>query len=76
MLGATPSKVITTADEVLKHCAAEIGKEDTFHVNDVGIYFGEENVTVPDPYFNGSGPDRAGWPRPGRTGESPLHLPG
>ncbi|MFC1527287.1 GMC oxidoreductase [Candidatus Neomarinimicrobiota bacterium] len=60
MLGATPSKVITKADKILKECAAEIGKEDTFHVNDVGIYFGEEDVTVPDPYFNGKGPDRTG----------------
>ena len=60
MLGATPSKVITKADKILKKCAAEIGKEDTFHVNDVAIYFGEEDVTVPDPYFNGKGPDRTG----------------
>lgn len=60
MLGATPSKVITKADKILKECAAEIGKEDTFHVNDVGIYFGEEDVTVPDPYFDGKGPDRTG----------------
>ena len=60
MLGATPSKVITKADRILKECAAEIGKEDTFHVNDVGIYFGKENVTVTDPYFDGKGPDRTG----------------
>jgi cholesterol oxidase len=60
MLGATPSKVVVEADEFLKECAAEIGREDTFHVNDVGIYFGEEGVTVPDPYFDGKGPDRTG----------------
>ena len=60
MLGATPSQVVTTADEYLKECAAEIGREDTFHVNDVGIYFGAEGVTVPDPYFSGQGPHRTG----------------
>lgn len=60
MLGATPSKVVTKADNVLRDCAAEIGKADSFHVNDVGIYFGEEDVTVPDPYFDGKGPDRTG----------------
>jgi cholesterol oxidase len=60
MLGAIPSKVITKADKILKECAAEIGKEDTFHVNDVGIFFGEEDVTVPDPYFDGKGPERTG----------------
>jgi len=60
MLGATPSKVVTKADRILRKCAEEIGKADTFHVNDVGIYFGEEDVTVPDPYFGGDGPDRTG----------------
>ncbi len=60
MLGANPSKVITKADQILKACAAEIGKENTFHVNDVGIYFGEENITVSDPYFDGKGPSRTG----------------
>lgn len=60
MLGATPSKVITKADRILKECATEIGKEDTFHINDVAIYFGEEDVTVPDPYFDGKGPERTG----------------
>lgn len=60
MLGATLSKVVTPADEFLKECAAEIGREHTFHVNEVGIYFGEEGITVPDPYFDGIGPERTG----------------
>ena len=60
MLGATPAQNITVADKFLKECAADIGKEDTFHINDVGIYYGEPNVTVPDPYFDGKGPDRTG----------------
>ncbi|MFB0517137.1 MAG: GMC family oxidoreductase N-terminal domain-containing protein, partial [Candidatus Neomarinimicrobiota bacterium] len=60
MLGAVQSKVITPADEYLKECAADIGRDDTFHVNDVGIYFGEEGVTVPDPFFAGRGPERTG----------------
>jgi len=60
MLGATPSPVTTPADDLLRECAARNGREQTFHVNDVGIYFGEPDVTVPDPYFNGEGPDRTG----------------
>ncbi len=60
MLGATSHQVITPADELLRECAADIGKGDTFHVNDVGIYFGEEGETVPDPFFDGQGPDRTG----------------
>ncbi len=60
MLGATPSKELTPADEYLRECAAEIGKGDTFHVNDVGVYFGQPDETVRDPYFDGHGPDRTG----------------
>ena len=32
----------------------------TFRATDVGAYFGEEGITVPDPYFGGQGPQRAG----------------
>jgi cholesterol oxidase len=34
--------------------------KDTFHKNDVGIFFGEPDKTVPDPYFDGRGPERTG----------------
>jgi cholesterol oxidase len=60
MLGVTAQEVISPADEQLRECAADIGRADTFHCNDVGIYFGEPEVTVPDPYFKGQGPDRTG----------------
>jgi cholesterol oxidase len=60
MLGATPAKKLTPSDNFLKECAEEIGKAETFHVNEVGIYYGEPDVTVPDPYFQGRGPDRTG----------------
>jgi len=38
----------------------EITGKDTFHKNDVGIFFGEPDKTVPDPYLDGKGPDRTG----------------
>ncbi len=60
MLGATPAQELTVADEYLKDCATDIGKGDTFHINEVGIYYGEPDLTVPDPYFDGEGPDRTG----------------
>ena len=60
MLGATPAQELTIADELLKECAADIGKGGTFHINEVGIYYGEPDLTVPDPYFDGEGPDRTG----------------
>lgn len=60
MLGAVKSPFITRGDEMLLECAREAGCGDTFHVNEVGVYFGEEDVTVNDPYFEGKGPSRTG----------------
>ena len=60
MLGATTHTITTPGDELLRECAQEITREDTFHYNDVGIYFGRSGETVPDPYFDGKGPDRTG----------------
>ncbi|MFQ6604387.1 MAG: GMC oxidoreductase [Fidelibacterota bacterium] len=60
MLGATPCETIAETDEILKECAADLSRGDTFHVNDVGVYFGDPDTTVPDPYFDGEGPERTG----------------
>lgn len=60
MMGATPSPTIGRADEVLADITKELTGKDTFHINNVGIYFGEKpDVTVKDPFFNGLGPDRS-----------------
>lgn len=60
MLGANPSPQVGQADRCLREVGIEIRGRDTFHKNDVGIFFGEPNKTVPDPYFAGKGPDRTG----------------
>jgi len=60
MLGANPSPTVGRADRILREIGREIRGEDTFHVNDVGVFFGESGRTVPDPYFGGRGPDRTG----------------
>lgn len=60
MLGANPSPQVGRADRILREIGREIRGEDTFHINDVGIFFGEPDKTVPDPYFGGHGPDRTG----------------
>ena len=60
MLGATQNPKLTRADELLRQCATEIGKGDTWHPTDVAVFFGEPGKTVPDPYFGGKGPERAG----------------
>ncbi|NOX35344.1 MAG: GMC family oxidoreductase [Deltaproteobacteria bacterium] len=60
MLGANLSPHVGRADTLLKEVGIEMTGKDTFHKNDVGIFFGEPDKTVPDPYFNGKGPDRTG----------------
>lgn len=60
MLGANESPQLGQADKCLREVGIELTGKDTFHKNDVGIFFGEADKTVPDPYFDGKGPDRTG----------------
>ena len=60
MLGVTTNPRLGKADEILREIAEEHKAADTFHPTEVGVFFGAENETVPDPYFNGTGPERMG----------------
>jgi cholesterol oxidase len=60
MLGTSENPRFWAADHQLYEIAKEIGTEDTFKPTPVGIYFGEPGETVPDPYFDGQGPERSG----------------
>jgi len=60
MLGATPNPLVTKGDHVMREIAQEMGREDHFHPTEVAVFFGEPNEEVPDPYFEGDGPDRVG----------------
>lgn len=60
MLGVTRNKTLYPADELLKAVAEEMGRGHTFGLQDVGVFFGEPEETVSDPYFGGKGPDRTG----------------
>ena len=60
MLGAARNPKLWKADDLLKQMAEERGMGHTFRATDVGAYFGESGVTVPDPFFGGDGPERAG----------------
>ena len=60
MLGAARNPQLWKADDVLKQMAEERDMAHTFRATDVGAYFGEAGVTVPDPFFDGKGPKRAG----------------
>lgn len=60
MLGVAENPRFWPADHILYDIATELGREDTFGPTPAAIYFGEPGKTVPDPYFGGEGPDRAG----------------
>ena len=60
MLGVVETPKLGPADEALRRAAARRGREDTFRNTPVAIYFGDPDVTVPDPYFDGEGPERTG----------------
>ncbi len=60
MLGTTPSPTLSPTDEMLCEVGKELTGEDTFHINDVGVFYEGSGEEVPDPYFNGEGPPRTG----------------
>jgi cholesterol oxidase len=63
MLGVTLNPYLTPADKVLCEIADEYGQGHTFRPTQVGVFFGEPGQagqTVPDPFFDGEGPARAG----------------
>ena len=60
MLGVTLYRDEGPADQLLHQYAAETGANDTYANTQVGVFFGEPDRTVSDPYFGGEGPDRTG----------------
>jgi len=60
MLGVAEVVADDPADQLLREYGREIGADATYAKTRVGVFFGEPGVTVPDPFFGGIGPDRAG----------------
>ena len=60
MLGVTRNPRLLPADAVGKQIAESLGYGHTFEPLPVGVFFGEENKTVADPFFGGAGPERTG----------------
>ena len=60
MLGVTDYDADGPADLLLREYGESIGVGDTFRRTRVGVFLGEPGKTVPDPYFDGEGPDRTG----------------
>ncbi|MCA9515250.1 MAG: GMC family oxidoreductase, partial [Myxococcales bacterium] len=60
MLGAAENPMMTKGDRVLQEIAADIGRSEHWHPTEVAVFFGKPNERVPDPYFDGEGPERVG----------------
>lgn len=63
MLGVTTNKLEASADLEMKKLGQALGCENSYHLTEVGVYFGDskkQGQEVPDPYFSGQGPSRAG----------------
>lgn len=60
MLGATENPALYDSDLALKAVAERFGKAEEFEPTQVAVYFGEPEEEVPDPFFEGKGPRRAG----------------
>ena len=60
MLGVQTVPRASVNQEYLKEIGRHFDVEDTFRRTPCGVFFGEAGETVPDPYFDGEGPDRTG----------------
>ncbi len=61
MLGVTEARETFVADELLRQAVEEeTGRPHALARHTVGVYFGEPDRTVPDPFFGGEGPERTG----------------
>jgi len=63
MLGVVENPYEDPADQLLRELGEELGVGDTYKRTPVGIFFGGEDGagrTVPDPFFDGEGPERTG----------------
>jgi cholesterol oxidase len=60
MLGVSVNPSPGQSDLAMEKLASSIGRSQHFDPTEVAVFFGEPDKLVPDPYFNGQGPDRAG----------------
>jgi cholesterol oxidase len=61
MLGVVENPATTSADQVLKSVAEDLGVGNTYHRTPVGVYFGAKaGQEADDPFFGGAGPRRSG----------------
>jgi cholesterol oxidase len=66
MLGVVVHSDDDPADDLLREFGETLGVGDTYRKTPIGVFLGEAGKTVPDPYFDGEGPDRTGCTHCGR----------
>lgn len=66
MLGVTTFSGDGPSERMMRAIATDLGVADTVHQTEVGVFLGAPGKTVPDPYFDGAGPDRTGCMRCGQ----------
>ena len=66
MLGVTVHDRDDPADQLLRELGEELGVGDTYSKTPIGVYLDNPGETVPDPYFEGAGPERTGCMQCGR----------
>lgn len=65
MLGVQTVPWDSDGQQLLRKVANHFGVQDSFTRTPCGVFFGEPGVSVPDPYFGGTGPARTGCTRCG-----------
>jgi cholesterol oxidase len=66
MLGVVVHENDDPADQLLRELGEELGVADTYRKTPIGVYLDNPGQTVPDPYFEGEGPERTGCQQCGR----------
>jgi cholesterol oxidase len=60
MLGVVENPCEGPIEQLMRDTANDLGVGTSFRKTPVGVFFGEPGKRVPDPYFGGVGPERAG----------------
>ncbi|HKB52037.1 MAG TPA: GMC family oxidoreductase [Solirubrobacterales bacterium] len=66
MLGVVVHDKDDPADQLLRELGEELGVADTYRKTPIGVYLDNPGQTVPDPFFEGEGPERTGCMQCGR----------
>jgi cholesterol oxidase len=66
MLGVVVHDRDDPADQLLRELGEKLGVADTYRKTPIGVYLDNPGETVPDPYFEGAGPERTGCMQCGR----------